>query len=146
MKKLFVLLIAATVMTSHPAKSQVINPKSEIFTVGTLVDTAFGNSTKTQTAAATTKGGGITVQYTIQQLNDSCAGYVSVWCSIDNVHYFPYPGADSVAISVGVNFTKGWFLATAANKNPIKSIQVRTRLTSTYTVGKATVKTKYYPY
>lgn len=149
MKKLFVLLIAATVMTfSHPAQAQLTNnPKGEVFSAGskTIVDTAFGNTTKHQISPVS-PGGGVTVQYWMDQINDSCAGAVSVWGSIDNITYAPYPGADSVAVTAGVDIKKLWFLSKFNEKNPVKYIDIRTRLTSTYTVGKAKVRTKVYTY
>lgn len=139
------LLFAAIALTIPATAQNTVNPKGDVFYAGTSNDTAFGNSTKHQIAQVS-RGGGLTVSYYIDQINDSCAGYVSVWGSTDGVDYFPYPGADSVAITVGVDFKKGWFLSTFATKNPVKFLDVRTRLTSTYTVGKAKVRTRVYPY
>ena len=148
MKKLLVILIAAVSVTTftHSAKAQEVNAKEIVYDLGTTHDTAFGNGTKSQTGKVS-KGGGVTVQYKLHELNDSCAGYVSVWGSLDNITFFPYPGADSVQITTATtDIKKGWFLATHVNGNPVLYIDVRTRLTTSYTVGKATVRSKVYPY
>lgn len=122
-----------------------VNPKAEVYVVGSLSDTAFGNATKIQTATIS-PGGTVSVQYWLDQINDSCAGYASVWCSLDGTTYAPWPGADSVAITAGVDIKKMWFLSTSAATCQVKSLQIRTRLTTSYTVGKAKVKTKVFPF
>ena len=139
------LPISAVTLTTAATAQTTINPKGEVFVMGSLSDTAFGNTTKCQTSPVS-PGGGVTVQYWLDQINDSCAGYASVWGSIDNVTFAPWPGADSVAITVGVDIKKLWFLRNYSEKNPVKYVQVRTRLTTSYTVGKAKVKTKVFPY
>jgi hypothetical protein len=146
MKKLLFALIAVSVCAfSDSACAQTINKESRVFQVGTSTDTAFGNSTKYQRSTIS-PGGTISLQYKLEQINDSCAGYASVWCSIDGITYCPWPGADSVQITVGVDVRKMWFLATSSATNQVKFLEVRTRLTSTYTVGKAKVKTKVFPF
>lgn len=140
-----ILAVSVTAFTHSATAQTTVNPKGEVFQVGTLTDTARGNSTTHQTSSVP-PGGGITVQYWMDQINDSCAGYVSVWGSLDNITYFPYPGADSVAVTVGVDIKKGWFLSKGNERNPVKYLDVRTRLTTSYTVGKAKVKTKLYQY
>lgn len=143
MKKILFLLLAAGAMLSTPANAQSTDSKGN-FIVGTVHDTAFGNATKHQISTAGFDG--TTVSYWLDQINDSCAGYVSVWGSIDGTTYGPYPGADSVAITVGVDVKKLWFLNTHLAKSPVRFIDIRTRLTTSYSVGKAKVTTKLYSY
>lgn len=147
MKKLFAIILAVSVISfTHSARGQsTANPTFKVFDVGTTHDTAHGNATFHQISSVS-PGSGLTVQYRLDQINDSCAGAVSIWGSIDNIDYFPYPGADSVAITAGVDIWKGWLLVAPPAKVGIKFLDVRTRLTSTYTVCKGKVKTKVLPY
>ena len=145
MKKVFVLLIAAVFVTmfTPSAKAQI----GKIWDVGGSTDTAKPNTTKTQTVS-TNHAGGTTIQYRLDQITDTVTGYVSVWCSLDGVTYFPHPTADSVAIAAATDVYKVWFINTRVNGNPVKFLRLITRCPSntTNSTGKAHIRAKMFPY
>lgn len=145
MKKIFILLLAAAAFIVTPASAQDYLGN---WLIGTATDTAKPNTTKNQTIKLTDPSKGITVQYWLQSVADSITGYASVWASIDNITYAPYPGADSVALVAHADTKKLWFLSTHQNLNPVKYVQVRTRCPSNTTnaTGKAKLNTKLSQY
>lgn len=113
------------------------------YIVGSARDTAKPNTTKRQKLAVVSPGG-ITVSYKCTQITDTITGYVSLWASLNDTTYFPWPGADSFAIAAATNLEKGWFLRTPDLSNPIKWLEVRTRCPSNTTnaTGKAKVDSR----
>jgi len=142
------ILFCALLCLSAALISTTAHAENVVSTVGTVTDTAKGNTTKTQTVFVGTADNGITIHYFLDHLTDSITGYASVWGSLDGVKYAPYPGIDSVAISAAVDVSKLWFINTYANRNPVKYIQIKTRCASNTTnaTSKAKLTTKVLPY
>lgn len=138
MKHFLLTIMACVGLTFAPPAAH-----AQDYVVGTARDTAKPNTTKHQKIAVASPGG-MTVTYKCTQVADSITGYVSVWGSLNDTTYFPWPGADSFAISAAVNLEKGWLLRTPEQSNPIKWLDIRTRCPSntTNTTGKAKVDTR----
>lgn len=148
MKKIFLLLALVAVTFPQLATAQAPDAYGN-YTVGTATDTAKPNTTKSQKIKVNgSHDKGITAQYFLDQITDTITGYVSVWWSLDNISYQPYPGADSFAISAATDLHKGWFLNTKVNGNPVNWLDFRTRCPSntTNSTGKAKLTTTLLPY
>lgn len=147
LKFILALLMLTFALPAANTFAQKMDEKGNYY-VGTTTDTAKPNTTKKQAIAVGSASTGVTLQYNLTQLTDTCVGYVSVWASLNGTTYAPYPGIDSVAVSAATNVSKIWLINTKANNNPVKYIEVRTRLTSNTTnaTGKAKVTTIMNPY
>lgn len=150
MKHLLILLSAVALMTfSRPATAQVYRPDRANDKTN-YQDTALGNATL-HNIFKTESQGGTTLQYAFDNITDTTTGYASLWGSVDGNDYFPMPGADSVAITAHAPVRKGWFVCatvTGPDDNPIRFIDVRTRLVSNTTnaSSKGYVRTRLYRY
>lgn len=144
---LSIALLGLAVLTFAPPATNTASGQT-VSIVGTRTDTAKSNTTKTQKVFVGNNSQGITLSYNLHHLTDTITGYVSVWGSVDDSTYAPYPGLDSVAIAAVGDVSKLWFVNTKASPNPVKYIKIYTRCPSNTTnaTSKAKVTSKVLPY
>lgn len=147
MNKVMILLALLLTFTAASASAQKKDAIGN-FLIGNWNDSVKSNTTKIQKIAVGTPSNGITVQYFLDQVTDTITGVVSVWCSLDDSTYTPYPGADSVTISAATDVRKMWFLNTKAAGNGVRYIAIHTRCPSntTNSTSKARLRTKLWGY
>lgn len=112
-------------------------------------DTARGALTKIQTKKVTGTSA-ITIATDAYRLTDTMTVTASVWATLDGVKYEPFPGADSVTVTLSASqeLHKMWFLSQLPITNQVAGYQIRYRAASNTTnaTSKAIVSSRLYTY
>lgn len=146
MRKIVTLFAAALLIFAAPAIAQKTDKLgNNLF--GEWNDSVKSNTTKVQKIKVASPGG-ITIQAQGTHVADTITGYVSVWCSLDDSLYVPFPGADSVAISATADVGKMWFLNNKEEGNKVQWIELRWRCPSntTNSTSKMRLRSKLFRY